>query len=197
MYLLEVHHGLFNDPFQLDASQHNGWTLITPCTADLPKTDSKKNRIVYTRGQVALVCPLLLESDDFDDDDYRKFITLMKSIMDTAQSGQEWPKVMHKQVHPAGDVIIERASGAHETYPIIQFGKKTTLVRVHTFISAVGRKVAFISHAFIKPGNSDRTPQKEQDRSKNNLKDLLNSIDSGTAQFIDSQGGRDGFLKLV
>jgi len=197
MYLLEVHHGLFNDPFQLDAAQHFGWTLITACTADLPKVDGNKNKIIYARAQVALVCPLLLESEDFDDDEYRKFITLMKTIMDTAQSGQEWPKVLHKQVHQAGEVKIVRASGIHETYTIIQFGKKKTLVRVHTFISAVGRKVAFISHAFIKPGNSERTPEKEQARSKDNLHALLDAIDAGTAQFIDSQGGRDGFLKMV
>jgi hypothetical protein len=197
MYLLEVHHGLFNEPFQLEAVQHPGWMLITACSADLPRADSDKKKIVYTRDQVALVCPLLLESDAFDDDEYRKFITLMKTIMDTAQSGQEWPKVLHKQVHQAGEVAIVRASGAHETFTIIQLGKRKTLVRVHTFISAMGRKVAFISHAFVKPGNSVRTPEKEQTRSRDNLQALLNAIDAGTAQFIGSQGGRDGFLKMV
>jgi hypothetical protein len=146
---------------------------------------------------VARVCPLLLESDDFNDLELRQFVTLMKTLIETAQSGQDWPKVLTKQVHQAGDVKISRASGACVSIPIIQFGKKKTLVRVHAFVSAVGRKVAFISHAFVKPANMQRTPAKEQDRSRDGLRALFDAVDLGTAQFIDTHGGRDGFVKLV
>lgn len=197
MYLLEVHHGLFKVPFQLEAVPHQGWTLITPCTADLAAFDANGQRIAHTLDDVAAICPLLLEAADFTDDSYRKFLALMNTMTTIAQSGHDLQAVMNDKVHQAGDVSIKRASGKHETHAIIQFGKKATIVRVHTFTSRVGRKIVFISHAFEKPKNSDKTPKKEQDRSKRNLEAFFDAVDAKTAKLIDSQGGHHGFFNLV
>jgi hypothetical protein len=57
--------------------------------------------------------------------------------------------------------------------------------------------VAFISHVFEKPKNSDKTPSKEQTRAEINLQQFLNAVDVDEAQFIDTQGGKDGLNKLV
>jgi hypothetical protein len=197
MYLLEVHDGLFKDPFQLEASTHAGWTLITPCTADLPNADPSGNKIAYRLNDVALVCPLLYEAGEFGIKDYRNFLLLMDTIIKTAQSGLEWPDVLYKAVHTGGDVSVKRLNGKQESHSIIQFGKKKTLVRIHAFTAAAGRKLAFVSHVYVKPHNSDKTPASEQKRSKRNLQEFLDALDNKTAQFIDSQGGRNGFLNLV
>ena len=197
MYLLEVHPGLLSEPFQLEATAHGGWTLLTPCTENLPSHDHKGKKRVYTFDQVVSVCPLLLDASEFNDDEFKEFFILLNTMLQAAQSGHEWPKVMNKQVHQAGDVFIRRNSGKHENYPIIQFGKKRTLIRIHTFVSAVGRRVCFISHVFQKPANSDRTPAKEQERARQNLQNFLDALDAGMAQLLDSQGGHDGFLKMV
>ena len=197
MYLLEVHQGLLSDPPQLVAAHHGGWTLLTPCTDNLFLIDSKGNKQEYSLDQVVAVCPLFLEASDFEDDEFREFQILLKTIFQTAQSGHDWPKVMNKQVHQAGDIVVQRSSGKHETFCIIQFGKKKTLIRLHTFLNAFGRKVCLLSHVFLKPGNSEKTPASEQARAKQNLKEFLHALDAGTAQLIDAQGGRDGFLKMV
>jgi hypothetical protein len=197
MFLLEVHHGLFAEGFSLLAPSHSGWTLITGIDQNFPARDAKGNALNYTQGQVAAACPFLREAAVLNDPEFEEFIHLMQTILDTAQSGQEWPTVMKKAVHEAGRVVVKRESGKHEEYPIIQFGKKRTMIRVHTFTSGIGRKVAFISHVFEKPKNSDKTPASEQSRAKMNLQNFLSAVDSGQAQFIDIQGGKDGFKKLV
>lgn len=197
MYLLEVHHGLFKNPFQLQAPQHQGWTLITPCTADLAVKNAYGQPASYTLNEVIEICPFLLEAADFTDDNYDKFMSLLDTMLSTALSGQDWQTVMHKSVHSGGEVVVKRTTGKQEIHKIIQFGKKATIVRVHTFTSGVGRKIVFISHTFEKPKNEERTPKKEQDRSKDNLKAFFGAVDDKTAQLINIQGGRNGFLKLV
>jgi hypothetical protein len=131
------------------------------------------------------------------DSEVDAFIHLIQSMLHTAQSGLDWPTVMHKAVHEAGRIGVTRSSGRYEEFPIIQFGKKKTMIRIHTFTSAFGRKVAFVSHVFQKPKNSRKTPSSEQTRAQVNLQCFLNAVDSGEAQFIDIQGGKNGFNKLV
>ena len=41
------------------------------------------------------------------------------------------------------------------------------------------------------------TPSKEQMRAQSNLQCFLNAVDAAEAQFIDIQGGKNGFNKLV
>ncbi len=195
MFLLEVHHGLFSDHFSLVAPSHTGWTLITSIDRDFPARDAKGKILDYSKEQVYGSCPLLREAVDLEEFD--QFIHLMMSILNTAQSGLDWPAVMNKVVHEAGRVVITRHSGKHEEYPIIQFGKKKTMIRIHTFTSAVGRKVAFISHVFEKPKNSDKTPPSEQARAQTNLQGFLSAVDAGVAQLIEIQGGKNEFNKLV
>jgi hypothetical protein len=197
MFLLEVHHGLFSDNFSLAAQPHSGWTLITSIDQNFPARDARGNALTYTQDQVFAACPFLREAGTLNDPEFAIFMHLMQAMLNTAQSGQDWPAVMTKAVHDAGDVVITRNSGKHEKYSIVQFGKKTTMIRIHTFISGIGRKVAFISHVFEKPKNSDKTPPKEQTRAKNNLQQFLNAVDAEEAQFIDTQGGKDGLNKLV
>jgi hypothetical protein len=197
MFLLEVHHGLFAESFSLVAPSHRGWTLITRIEQNFPARDARGNALNHTEDQVFAACPFLREAAALKDPEFKAFIHLMHSILNTAQSGQDWPSVMNKAVHEAGRVVITRNSGKHEEYPIIQFGKKTTMIRIHTFTSAVGRKVAFISHVFEKPKNADKTPQSEQTRAQAHLQNFLNAVDAGEAQLIDIQGGKNGFNKLV
>lgn len=197
MFLLEVHHGLFSNPFSLVAQQHRGWTLITRIEQNFPARDARGNALSHTQEQVVAACPFLREAAALKDPEFEAFIHLMRSMLNTAQSGQDWPSVMNKAVHEAGRVAITRNSGKHEEYPIIQFGKKTTMIRIHTFTSAVGRKVAFISHVFEKPKNSDKTPRSEQARAQTNLQNFLDAVDTGKAQLIDIQGGENEFNKLV
>lgn len=197
MFLLEVHHGLFSDDFSLVAQPHPGWTLITSIDRDFPARDAKGKALPYSQAEVFSACPFLREADALEDPEFEAFIHLMRSIMDTAQSGQDWPAVMNKAVHDAGRVVVIRSTGKHEEYPIIQFGKKKTMIRVHTFTSAIGRKVAFISHIFEKPRNSDKTPRSEQTRAQSILQCFLNAVDASEAQMIDIQGGKNGFNKLV
>jgi hypothetical protein len=61
MCLLEVHAGLFDEPFQLEAPPHNGWTLITACSADLPTVFGVTSKLRYNREMVAKIAPLLLD----------------------------------------------------------------------------------------------------------------------------------------
>jgi hypothetical protein len=197
MFLLEVHHGLFSDNFSLVAQPHTGWTLITSIDQNFPARDASGNALTYTQDQVFAACPLLREAGTLNDPEFETFIHLIHAMLNTAQSGQDWPTVMTKAVHDAGDVVITRNSGKHEKYSIVQFGKKKTMIRIHTFTSAIGRKVAFISHVFEKPKNSDKTPSKEQTRAEINLQQFLNAVDVDEAQFIDTQGGKDGLNKLV
>lgn len=197
MYLLEVHDGLFNEPFQVGANPHQGWTLITPCTGNLKNIDFLGNKVERALNDVVLICPLLLESEEFTDEEHHQFMLLIGMITKTAQCGHDWPRVLNKAVHLVGDINVRRVNGKHESHPVMQFGKKKTLIRMHAFTGSTGRKLAFISHVFVKPKNSDKTPESEKSRSKNNLQAFLNAVDNGTAQFIDLQGGRNGFLKLV
>lgn len=197
MFLLEVHHGLLSDNFSLVAPPHGGWTLITSIDQNFAASDATGKAPTYTQEQVFAACPFFREASALKDPEFEAFIHLIKSMLETAESGQEWPAVMNKAVHEAGRIGITRNSGKHEEYPIIQFGKKKTMIRIHTFISAVGRKVAFISHVFEKSKNSDKTPRSEQARAKANIQDFLGAVDSGVVQLIDIQGGKNGFKKLV
>ncbi len=195
MFLLEVHLGLFSDDFNLVAQPHSGWTLITSIDRDFPARDAKGKALHYSQAEVYAACPFLREAAELDD--FRAFINLIVTMLNAAPSGQEWRLVMNKAVHEAGRVSIKRNSGKHEEYPIIQFGKKTTMIRVHTFTNAFGRKVAFISHVFEKPKNSDKTPHSEQVRAEANLQSILDAVDAGKAQLIEIQGGKNEFNKLV
>lgn len=197
MFLLEVHHGLLSDNFSLVAPSHGGWTLITSIDQNFAASDATGKALTYTQEQVFAACPFFREASALKDPEFEAFIHLIKSMLETAESGQEWPAVMNKAVHEAGRIGITRNSGKHEEYPIIQFGKKKTMIRIHTFTSAVGRKVAYVSHVFEKPKNLDKTPRSEQIRAQNNLQSFLSAVDDGVAQFIDIQGGKDEFNKLV
>lgn len=197
MFLLELHHGIVSDLFELEAAPHPGWRLVTPCDVDLPQHNWQGKKVPYEREHVAAICPLLREAGEFDEKEFREFLGLFNTMLTTAQSGQDWPKVMHKQVHAAGDVSIRRSSGKHEQHTIIQFAKKRSLIRIFAFTSAVGRKMAFVSHAFEKPANAGRTPAMEQERSRVNLQRYLDAIDSGRVRLIEAQGGKNEFLKMV
>ncbi len=197
MFLLEVHHGLFSDHFSLVAPSHTGWTLITSIDKDFLARDAKGKTLHHTQEQVFAACPFFREAAALKDPEFTAFLHLVQSMLNTAESGQDWPAVMNKAVHDAGRVVIKRNSGKHEDYPIIQFGKKKTMIRIHTFTSAVGRKVAFISHVFEKPKNSDKTPSSEQARAQTNLQSFLSAVDAGVAQLIEIQGGKNEFNKLV
>lgn len=197
MYLLEVHSGLFEESLRIEPRHHGGWRLITPCEEDLPKKFRNGVPEAYSLGDIAEICPLLYESDEFSDQNFDVFRNLLSKMLKVAESGHDWQRAMTDDVHDAGTVTIQRSSGRQEVYTIIQFGLKKTLVRVHAITTAAGRRVAFISHAFEKPGNSKKTPPSEQQRVKRNLEAYLEALDSGTAQMIDIQGGRDGFLKLI
>lgn len=197
MFLLEVHHGLFSDNFSLVAQPHSGWTLITSIEQNFLARDARGIALTHTQDQVFAACPFLREAGSLNDPEFAIFMHLMQAMLNTAQSGQDWPSVMTKAVHDAGDVFITRNSGKHEKYSIVQFGKKKTMIRIHTFTSVYGRKVAFISHVFEKPKNSDKTPSREQIRAEISLQRFLTAVDAGEAQFIDIQGGKNGLNKLV
>jgi hypothetical protein len=197
MFLLEVHHGLFSDNFSLVAQPHSGWTLITSIDQNFQARDASGKALTHRQDQVFAACPFLREAGTLNDPEFEIFIHLIHAMLNTAQSGQDWPSVMTKAVHDAGDVVITRSSGKHEKYSIVQFGKKKTMIRIHAFTSSYGRKVAFVSHVFEKPKNSDKTPPREQTRAENNLQRFLDAVDAGEAQFIDIQGGKDGLIKLV
>ena len=197
MFLLELHHGLLAESFELQAAQHSGWRLVTPCDGDLPQNNRQGKRVSYERERVIAMCPFLREASELDEKEWREFLSLFNTVLATAQSGQDWPKVMHKQVHPAGDVSIRRRLGKHERHTIIQFGKKKSLIRIFAFISTGGRKLAFVSHSFEKPANVDRTPAAEQERARFNLQSYLDAIDANNVQLIEVQGGEYEFLKMV
>jgi hypothetical protein len=197
MFLLELHHGLLAESFELQAAQHSGWRLVTPCDGDLPQNNRQGKRVSYERERVIAMCPFLREASELDEKEWREFLSLFNTVLATAQSGQDWPKVMHKQVHPAGDVSIRRRLGKHERHTIIQFGKKKSLIRIFGFISTGGRKLAFVSHSFEKPANVARTPAAEQERARVNLQSYLDAIDAKNVQLIEAQGGEYEFLKMV
>jgi hypothetical protein len=197
MFLLELHHGLLAESFELQAAQHSGWRLVTPCDGDLPQNNRQGKRASYERERVIAMCPFLREASELDEKEWREFLSLFNTVLATAQSGQDWPKVMHKQVHPAGDVSIRRRLGKHERHTIIQFGKKKSLIRIFAFISTGGRKLAFVSHSFEKPANVARTPAAEQERASVNLQSYLDAIDAKNVQLIEAQGGEYEFLKMV
>jgi hypothetical protein len=197
MFLLELHHGLLAESFELQAAQHSGWRLVTPCDGDLPQNNRQGKRVSYERERVIAMCPFLREASELDEKEWREFLSLFNTVLATAQSGQDWPKVMHKQVHPAGDVSIRRRLGKHERHTIIQFGKKKSLIRIFAFISTGGRKLAFVSHSFEKPANVARTPAAEQERARVNLQSYLDAIDAKNVQLIEAQGGEYEFLKMV
>ena len=196
MYLLELHHGLLSSPFELEAPPHSGWRLITPCDCDLPNLDATGKRIAYSFAEVAANCPLLREAEVLKQPELMEFVRLLQIMFKTALSGHNWPEVMNKQVHKVGQVNINRDSGKRESHVIMQFGKKTTLIRVVVFISAHGRKCAFVSHMFEKPANSKKTPAKEQARSQRNLQAYFDAIDSNDIQLVNVQGEKNGFLRL-
>ena len=50
MFLLELHHGLFSDSFDLEAPRHDGWRLITPCDRNLPRNDPRGKDLVYQQA---------------------------------------------------------------------------------------------------------------------------------------------------
>lgn len=197
MFLLELHHGLFSDSFDLEAPRHDGWRLITPCDRNLPRYDPRGKELVYQLEDVAAICPFFQEAGNLDQAQFGEFVRLVKTMFNTAQSGHDWPDVMHQQVHEAGQVTVRRGSGKIEKHVIIQFGKKKTLIRIFAFISAHGRKCALVSHMFEKPANSRKTPAKEQARSQKILQLYFDAIDTENIQFIDAQGGKHGFLKFV
>ena len=197
MFLLELHHGLLAESFELQAAQHAGWRLVTPCDGDLPQNNRQGKRVRYERERVIAMCPFVREASELDEKEWREFLSLYNTLLATAQSGQDWPKVLHKQVHDAGNVTIQRSLGKHERHTIIQFGKKKSLIRIFAFISSGGRKLAFVSHGFEKPANVGRTPAAEQERARVNLKSYLDAIDAKNIQLIDVQGGKNEFLKMV
>jgi len=197
MFLLELHHGLLAESFELQTAQHSGWRLVTPCDGDLPEYDKQGGKVLYKLGDIAPICPILREAGDLHAPKYEEFIRLLMKMFSTAQSGQNWPDVMYDQVHEVGRVNVRGISGKIENYVIIQFGKKKNLIRVLAFISAFGRKRAFISHVFEKPANSKTTPKKEIVRAQNNLQEYLNAIEAKNIQLISAQGGKNEFLKMV
>lgn len=188
---------MYEENIRIEPRQHNGWRLITPCIEDLPSHDEDGNLQIYTIEDIVAVCPLFYESSEFDNRNFKSFQTLLQKMMRVAAAGHDWQSAMTDDVHDAGGVSIRRVDGRQETHTIIQFGIKTTLVRIHAITTAAGRKVAFISHTFVKPANKRKTPPSEQKRVQRNLEEYLHAIDTNSAQLIDIQGGRDGFLRLV
>jgi hypothetical protein len=63
------------------------------------------------RERVVAMCPFLREASELDEKEWREFLSLFNTVLATAQSGQDWPKVLHKQVHDAGNVTIQRSLG--------------------------------------------------------------------------------------
>lgn len=198
MILLEVHDGLFQDPCSISSEHHHGWRFITPCTGPLPRLlDANQQPRSPTIEDIVEICPLFLDAAEFTDDNYRIFMILLHKLLATSKSTTELTQHMGQDIHDAGDIVIQRESGKNEKHSIVQFGKKRTLVRIHTITNAAGRRLAFISHTFVKPANSDKTPSAQKKRCKSNLQNFYIALDEKTAELITEQGGRNGFQKLV
>ncbi|WP_208944237.1 hypothetical protein [Paracidovorax avenae] len=193
MILLEVHDGLFADPFQVTPVEHSGWHFITPCDRE-PLRRLPQGGITF--DDVATVCPLFYEAGEFSVANQKHFQSLLFKLLAAAKSEHDLNSRLGKLVHDAGDVTVQRASGKFEKWTITQYGIIKTLLRIHCLPQTGGRRLALLTHAFEKPANSKNTPAKEQARFADIVARYYAATDSGKALLIKDQGGENGFKRL-
>lgn len=194
MLLMEVHDGLFADPFQsIAAPDHDGWRLVTPCGTDL----SLAAGAPVTRQQVFDACPLLDESARFGVQDHAAFQLLMDFVLARAIAGQPWRDVTTTdQLHEVGKARVRMPGGASLEHTVWQFAKRRTLARILWFYTGK-RKVMLITHSFVKRGGKELyTPPAERDRAEQTLQTFINAAASGQAKLIEAQGGRNALKRL-
>jgi hypothetical protein len=191
MLLMEVHDGLFAEPFRVAApAGHPGWWLLTPCDAEPAEPVSLDS--------VVTVCPLLREAGELDGGRaFEDFDSLLREILKRGAPGRQWDQVFDdKHLHEIGDVTLKRASGKVESWKILQFQKKQTLIRI-AWSYAELRRTVLLTHMFVKPGGKRPTPPSEVTRAKDVLQSYLQALDTRSVKLIEPQGGIDGFQRLV
>lgn len=191
MLLMEVHDGLFAEPFRVAApAGHPGWRLLTLCDGEPAEPVSLDS--------VVAVCPLLREAAELDGArDFEDFNSLLREILKRGAAGRPWDKVFDdKHLHDIGDVTLQRASGKTESWKILQFQKKQTLIRL-VWSYAELRWTVLLTHMFIKPGGKRPTPPSEVTRARDVLQSYLQALDTKSVKLIEPQGGIDGFQRLV